>query len=120
MAEAATLEAAAALELEANASGNADMLQEAQDILSQPTEAPVVVVKKFLPKMDGIVYRDSWKAHPEINVRQLAAAVASGSVPATFLTPNLTAINQFAQATQGAQPVAGVRFYNDRQIAAKA
>ncbi len=122
-AERVTLEAAAALELEANAMRSpevaAEMRQEAEEILAQPIEAPVVSVAKAMPKVQGITYRDQWKAHPDINVRQLAAAVANGSVPATFLTPNLTAINQFARATQGAQPVAGVKFFNDRQIAAR-
>lgn len=118
-AERVTLEAAAALEREATATGDAEMLQEAQDILAQPIEAPVVSVAKMMPKVQGVTYRDQWKAHPDIDVRKLAAAVASGAVPTAFLTPNLTAINQFARATQGAQPVAGVKFFNDRQIAAR-
>lgn len=118
-AEEQTLNAAAALEREAVATGDAEMLQEATDILEQPIDAPVVSVAKFVPKVQGITYRDQWKAHPEINVRQLAAAVASGAVPATFLTPNMTAINQFARSTQGTQPVAGIKFWNDRQIAAR-
>lgn len=118
-AEAATLAAAAALELEANASGNADMLQEAQNILDAPTEAPVVSVKTFVPKVQGVTYRDQWKAHPDVDIKALAAAVAAGQAPTTFLIPNMTAINQFARATQGAQPVPGVRMFNDRQIAAR-
>lgn len=118
-AEARVLDAAAAMESAARVSGDAEMLQEAADILAQPVEAPVVVVKAFVPKVQGVTYRDQWKAHQHVNVRALAAAVADGSAPATFLTPNLTAINQFARATQGAQPVAGVQFYNDRQIAAR-
>lgn len=122
-AEEQTLNAAAALEMDANSMRSPEvaeeMRQEAADILAQPIEAPVVSVNRFVPKVQGVVYRDNWKAHPEINVRQLAAAVASGAVPPTFLTPNLTAINQFARATQGAQPVAGVKFFNDRQIAAR-
>jgi ribosome-binding ATPase YchF (GTP1/OBG family) len=118
-AEALTLAAAAALELEATAAGDAEMLQEAQDILSQPIVAPVVSVTSHMPKVQGVTYRDQWKAHPDINLLTLAAAVASGDAPLTFLTPNLTAINQFARATQGTQSVAGVRFFNDRQIAAR-
>jgi hypothetical protein len=116
-AEEITLAAAAALELEAN--GNAEMLAEAADILEQPIEAPVVSVAKQTAKVQGVTYRDNWKAHPTVNVRDLAAAVAAGKVPENFLTVNMTAINQFARATQGAQPVAGVRFFNDRQIAAR-
>lgn len=118
-AERVTLEAAAALEREAAKTGDVAMRQEAEDILAQPIEAPVVAVKTFVPKVQGVTYRDQWKAHPEVDVRKLAAAVAAGTVPVTFLAPNLTAINQFARITQGAQPVPGVKFYNDRQIAAR-
>ncbi len=118
-AEAATLAAAAALEMEAATTGDAGMRAEAEAIMAQPIEAPVVVVKTTMPKVQGVTYRDQWKAHPEVDVKALAAAVASGAAPVAFLQPNLTAINQFARATVGAQPVAGVRFFNDRQIAAR-
>lgn len=118
-AETRTLEAAAALEREAAATGDVGMREEAEAILAQPIDAPVVAVKTFVPKVQGVTYRDQWKAHPDIDVRALAAAVAAGRVPLTFLQPNLTAINQFARATQGAQAVPGVKFYNDRQIAAR-
>lgn len=118
-AEAVTLAAAAAMEREAVATGNAALMQEAEDILSQPIDAPVVSVAKMVPKVQGVTYRDNWKAHPEIDIRALAAAVASGQAPIAFITPNLTAINQFARATQGMQEIPGVRWFNDRQIAAR-
>lgn len=119
LADAQTLEAAAALEREAQATGNAEMLQEAHDILSQPMDTPVVSVASLMPKVDGITYRDAWKIHADIDVPALAGAVASRSVPMTFVTPNVVALNAFARATQGTQPVPGVRFVNDRQIAVK-
>lgn len=118
-AEALTVETAAALEREAVTSGDAGLLVEAHDLITQPIEAPVVRVEPTVPKVAGVTYRDNWKAHPEIDLRALARAVAEGRAPVTFLEPNLTAINQFARATQGAQDVPGVRFYNDRQIAAR-
>jgi hypothetical protein len=118
-AEAIALEAAAALELQANATGDAGMLQEANDLLTQPTEAPVVSVAKTLPKVQGVVYRDNWKAHESVNVRALAAAVADGSVSPTFLIPNMSALNKVASATKGTQTIPGVKFWNDRQIAAR-
>jgi hypothetical protein len=118
-AEATTLAAAAAMELEAALTGDSEMRAEAVAILEQPIEAPVVVVKPFMPKVQGVTYRDQWKAHPEIDMKALAAAVAAGTAPVAFLQPNLTAINQFARATQGLQPIAGVKFFNDRQIAAR-
>lgn len=119
-AEAVTLAVAASLELDAVRTGDAEMLDEAHAILAQPVDAPVVLVKPTTLKIQGLTYRDNWKSHPQIDVKQLAAAVGSGQAPITFLQPNLTAINQFARATQGAQPVAGVRFFNDRTIAARA
>lgn len=118
-AEALALEAAAVLELQANAAGDPAMLQEAHELLAQPTEAPVVAVKTFMPKVQGITYRDQWKAHDDVNVRELARAVADGTIQTSFVTPNMTALNQLARASQGAAKVPGVRFYNDRIIAAK-
>lgn len=118
-AEAKVLEAAAAMERDGVAAGDAEMVQEAQDLLAQPIEAPVISVAKLTPKVQGVVFRDAYKAHPDIDVRKLAAAVADGTAPVTFLLPNMTAINQWARATQGSQTIPGIRVFNDRQIAAR-
>lgn len=118
-AEARTVAAAAAMEREATTTGDAEMLQEAHDILDQPIEAPVVAVKTLMPKVQGITYRDNWKVHEPIDVKALAAAVAAGTAASNLLLPNMPALNQLAKATQGTQTVPGVQFYNDRQIAAR-
>ncbi len=118
-AEAVTLAAAAAMETDAVATGDAAMLQEAQDILNQPIEAPVVSVAVQVPKVQGVTYRDNWKAHPEVDVKALAAAVGNGAAPQTFLEPELMAINRFARATKGTVAVPGIRWFNDRQIVAR-
>ncbi len=118
-AEAVTLAAAAALETEAISTGNAEMLAEAVDILEQPIDAPVVSVAKAVPKVQGVTYSDRWEAHPTINVRALAAAVAAGAVPMTFLVPDMTAINAFARATKGTHPVPGIKFWNNRRVSAR-
>jgi alanyl-tRNA synthetase len=119
-AETQVLAAAAALEREAVATGDAEMLDEAQALLAQPVEAPTVVVKATVAKVQGVVYRDNWTVHPTIDVKKLAAAVAAGTAPANFLTPNLPALRQWARATKGGQPLPGVQVINDRQIAASA
>jgi hypothetical protein len=118
-AEALTLEAAAALEAEGTATGDAAMVQEAHDILAQPIEAPVVSVARSVPKVEGISYRDAWKAHDAVDVLALAKEVAAGRAPTTFLVPNMTAINQWARATKGTVQIPGVRVVNDRQVAAR-
>lgn len=118
-AESVTLAAAAAMEREAAKTGDDALRQEAEDILSQPIEAPVVSVAKAVPKVQGVTFRDNWKAHPDVDIEKLAAAVARCEASMGFLMVNMTALNQFARATQGTQPVAGVRFYNDRQVTAR-
>lgn len=118
-AENQTLAYAARLEAEAHATGDQGMLQEAQDILAQPIEAPVVSVSSHVPKVQGVSYHDNWKAHPTVDVQALAAAVGRGDVPESFLEPNMTKINQFAKAWEGTKPVPGVRFFNDRTVAAR-
>ncbi len=116
---AATLAAAERMEAEAFATGDEGMFKEAESILDQPIEAPVVYVPSQVPKVQGVSYRDNWKAHPDVDVKALAAAVGRGEVPESFLEPNLTKINQFAKAWEGTKPVPGVRFFNDRQVAAR-
>ncbi len=118
-AEAVTLAAAAAMETDAVAAGDVGMLQEALDILEQPIDAPVISVAVQVPKVQGVTYRDNWKAHAVIDVKVLAAAVASGQAPIAFLSPDVTAINQFGRATKGTHDVPGIRWFNDRQIVAR-
>lgn len=118
-AERLALDAAAAMEREAVISGDAGMLAEANDLLSQPIEAPAVVVKTMTPKVQGIAYRDHWTIHPDVDVKALAGAVASGAAPVSFLLPNVPALRKWAGATQGGQTLAGVKVVNDRQIAAR-
>lgn len=112
------LDAAAALEREAQAAGDPTLLYEAEEMIAAPVPTPVVSVAKTTPKVAGIVYRDNWKAHPDVDVKALAAAITSGAVSVTLLLPNMTALNQLARATKGSQPIPGVRFFNDRGVAA--
>jgi len=120
MVEEKTLAYAAELEEEATATGNAYLLQEAHSIMEQPIDTPAVVVKTSMPKVQGVSYRDHWKASEHVDIKVLAAAVAAGSVPTSFLTPNMSALNNFARATEGNQPIPGVKIWNDRQVVARA
>jgi len=118
-AEADTLAAAAALELEAERTGDEDMRAEAEAIMAQPVDVPAVMVKRMVPKVEGITYRDNWTVHPDIDVKALAQAVASGVAPPNLLQPNMVALRAWAKATQGGQSIPGVKVINDRQIAAR-
>jgi hypothetical protein len=109
---------AAALEREAAALNDPSLLYEAEALLEQPIVAPLVTLPSTTPKVAGVTYRESWKADPAVDVKALAAAVASGAAPVTLLLPNLPALNQLARATKGTHPVPGVRFVRERLVAA--
>lgn len=119
-AEERTVAAAAALEMEARETGDVEMLAEAVRLLDEPIEAPVVVVKTDVPKVRGLSYADDWKAHPAVDIRKLARDVADGKAPVTFLKAHMPALNAHATQHQDTKPVGGVRFYNDRQVRARA
>ncbi len=118
-AEQMTREAAERMAAQGLRDGDLGLIAEAESLLEQPTEAPVVHVESSVPKQKGIQYRDHWEIHPDINVKALAAAVGSGDVPEAFLVANVTALNQYARATQGAGNVPGVKFWNNRTIVAR-
>ena len=119
-AERVTLEAAAAMETAAREADDPAMLEEAKAILAQPIVAEPVYVPSQAPKVAGVSKPgDHWKARPTVDVKALAAAVASGKAPVTFLQPNMTAINAFGRATKGTQAIDGVTWYNDRTIAVR-
>ncbi len=118
-AEQMTREAAERMAAEGLRDGDLGLIAEAESLLEQPTEAPVVHVESTVPKQKGIQFRDNWKAHPDVDLRALCAAIGRGEAPVTFVEANLTAINQFGRSTEGTQPIAGIRWFNDRTIAAR-
>jgi hypothetical protein len=83
-----------------------------------PIEAPVVVVPKLTPKVAGIAYKDNFKAHPNVDIKKLAAEVAVGRQPTNYILPNMPALNALAKHTKGTQKVPGVTFFNERGVAA--
>ncbi len=119
-AEELTLAVAADLEMQASLTGDEEMRVEAEDILAQPIDAPVVAVRSTTPKLAGVSKpSDNWKAHPSVDVKALALAVGLGKHPITFLLPNMTALNAYGRSTKGTAAVAGVKFWNDRNVAVK-
>ena len=115
-AETRVIAAAAQLEREGRASGDAGMILEAHDLLAQPIETPAVSVASAMPKVRGITYRDHWAAHHTVDVVKLAAAVAAGTVSVNLLQPNMVALNALARSSEGTASVPGVRFVNARQV----
>jgi hypothetical protein len=111
------LEEAAALEREATATGDAEMMEEAQALIAAPVEAPVVHLERAMPKVAGIVTREVWKGEV-VDVAKLVQAAAANPQWVNLLVPNNTAVQQLARALKGAMNVPGIRVYAESQIAA--
>ena len=58
---------------------------------------------------DNLSYRKDWFAEV-IDLRELAKAVATGKVPANYITANIVALNKQAKATQDNLMIPGVKF----------
>ena len=107
--DAARLEEAAHLEAHGE-SEQAELVLTAPSIVPPP--APVEA-----PKVEGVSVRETWDAVCD-DVKALCRAVADGTMPATLVTPNLTALRQMAKALKGEFRVPGCRAVSTRGIAA--
>lgn len=108
---------AAALEREAQATGNAELLQEARELVEAPIVAPAVIVEKSTPKVSGIVHRDNWSARVT-NLVALIKFVAAHPEHQNLLTPNSAALNQLARAMKSNLKIDGVQAVNAPLVAA--
>lgn len=79
-----------------------DLRQEAEE-----THVPAPIIERAVPKVNGIHTTKTWKYRiKDIN-----------KVPREFMVENFTKLGQFARATQGKIPLAGVEFYEQTGIA---
>jgi hypothetical protein len=106
--EARRLEEAAALEAMAVETGDTEMMATAQEIVSAPVPAPVVVLPKTTPKVAGLSYREVWR------FRVVNAAL----VPRQYLTVNEQAIGGVVRAMKGATVIPGVEVYSEKVASA--
>lgn len=90
---------------------------EAYAAFDQPIQTQGISVPSLRPKVDGIVYKDNWKARQQVDLKKLAAGVASGKYPTSYISANFTALNAKARSCAGTEAVDGVTFYNDRGLA---
>ena len=98
---------AAALEAEALATDDIEMLATAQEIIAAPVVAPVVSLPKATPTVSGISYRDSYVV-TSINLPALVKAAALDANLLAYLQPNESAIGAVVRSTKGAMTIPGV------------
>jgi hypothetical protein len=116
-AEARQLEEAAALEMEGNAANDPELLYQANELLTQPVETPLVTLAKATPKVAGVTYRETWKGEC-VDLMRLVRHIAEHPEHVNLLQANTTAINQLARAQKSGLKLPGLRVLMDRDIAA--
>jgi hypothetical protein len=109
--EEAELLAAEALEAKIEqAEANGASAAEVQVLIDQHVPVPVSVPGK---RFDGDVR--TWQAEV-VDIRELCRAIASGTAPPTYVTPNIAALNGVARSTRGALKIPGVRIFEQTKI----
>ena len=94
-----------------------------QDKRAEATEqraesVPALTVTAPAPKVAGIGTRRTWRAEV-IDLRALARAVADGSVPLSFLAPNMAELNAAARLQRDALAIPGVSAISEDTIVAR-
>lgn len=109
---------AAALEQEALAEGDESKLAEAEQLIAEPIETPVVSVPKTTPKVAGIQYREQWSAQV-VNQQQLVSYVAQNPQFTNLVQPNMPALNALARSLKGKLKIPGVKAVGTKAVAAR-
>lgn len=103
------LEEAAALESEGARTGNADLVQQAQELLEEPVETPSVQLASFVPKVSGLSFKESYSAEVT-DLKSFIKWVAKNvKTHANLLKPDQTALNQLARAQRENLKIDGVK-----------
>lgn len=100
---------AAALETEANATGDESKRAEAAQLISEPVPTPAVYVPPSTPKVSGVSYTDCWSADPAVDLKALCAAIGRGEQPTNYVLANMPALNKRAAADQAQMKIPGVK-----------
>jgi len=116
-AERRQLEEAAALELQGHANADPELLWEALQLLEQPVQAPVVLLERTTPKVNGLSYRDVWSARVT-NLPALIRYVAANPGHAGLLLANGPALNGLARSLKGGMQIPGVEAVCQKTAAA--
>jgi Fe2+ transport system protein B len=114
-AEERALQEAIAAEEEAKRNGatQEEAEQEAAAIIDEPVYVPPVEVQKTVPKVQGIVYRETWSAEC-FDIKALCKGVAEGRVSPECVMPNMPVLNKLATGLKSTMAVPGCRAISRR------
>lgn len=113
-------EQAAAEALEASieaAEAEGASAEEVAAIIQQPAPVPVIRVAPTVQAVSGVSTAKTYRAEV-ISIRELCKSVAMGTVPETYVTANMPALNGVARSTRGAIKIPGVRIVEESTVRA--
>ena len=113
------LDEAAALELEADRTGDEDLRQQAQELAAEPVTTPAVSVGSYVPKVAGITQRGSYTARVT-DLKKLVAWVAKHPKDINLLRVNEPALNALARSQKENLKIPGVQLVKGSIIGASA
>lgn len=87
--------------------------------LELPIMPPPVYVEKETPKIEGVSYREQWRAEVT-DMALLAKAAGANLALVNLLLPNMPALNQMARAMKSAMSIPGVMAVSEKIVSAKA
>lgn len=90
---------------------------EAEALIAEPVDVPVVAVAPTTPKVSGISYRETWSAEVT-DLAALVAYVAKHPQFAALLSANMPALNAQARSLKGQMQIPGVKAVCTRDVAA--
>jgi uncharacterized protein YhaN len=106
-----------AIEAEEEAKANGltaqEAAQEAEAVLQEPIYVAPVVIQKTTPKVQGVVFREIWKAQV-VDLRALVNAVAAGKAPIQALKADEVFLGQQARSLKSALNLPGVKSFSER------
>lgn len=103
---------------DAVAAEQAGMSDVAESIMDEAPYTPTVVVpQKSTAKVDGVSFRESYKAQV-FDIKALCRAVVEGKVPANVVMPDMTVLNGLARSLKGQLSYPGVKVVCEKVVAA--
>lgn len=92
--------------------------EEVNAIIDAPVIAVAPPVEPTYQRASGVSTRENWKARV-IDVKKLCAAIAKGTVPPNYVTPNESVLNARAKADKNTLNIPGVVACNDPIISGR-
>ena len=91
---------------------------EQDDIVTQPSVLPDVVLPPRVQAVAGVSTRENWKAEV-VNLRWLCRAIANGKASVELVKPNMVALNQLARAQKTTLELPGVKAVCESVVSAR-